>query len=360
MVVFFAPAACYNRRVDESAKDVHRPGSSGDSGPRAPGRRRLILAVLAAAVVLSAAGGLWRTGDPAPDELALRAAQQTFARALRPRPASSRGLSDPPRVGLQVGHWRMDEMPDELARLRDNTGARWGSLNEVDFNQAAATAAAEILRAHGVLVDVLPGAVPPGYTADAFVAIHADGAARPGARGWKVTAPWRGSQASRGLADSLAAEYGRATGLPEDRYGLTANMKGYYAFSWHRFHNAIGRNTPAAIIEAGFVTEAGDRAVLFGRTDAVAGGIAAGILRYLDGHSSFDWRSLVAVRYASRTIGPSPVDLRALPEVAAPVRAALDPGVTVIPIHRADGWVEVIVRGNYRSFGWVRESDLET
>jgi hypothetical protein len=39
----------------------------------------------------------------------------------------------------------------------------------------------------GVTVDLLPATVPPGYDADAFVAIHADdgGGADPG--GWKIS-----------------------------------------------------------------------------------------------------------------------------------------------------------------------------
>ncbi len=65
----------------------------------------------------------------------------------------------------------------------DNTGTAWGSYREVDVNLAVATRAAEILRSKGVDVDLLPGTVPPDYLADAVVAIHADGAWRPGARG---------------------------------------------------------------------------------------------------------------------------------------------------------------------------------
>jgi hypothetical protein len=43
----------------------------------------------------------------------------------------------------------------------------------------------------------------------------------------------------------------------------------------------VAAHTPAAILEMGFLTSAADRAVLLQRTDAVADGIAAGLLRFL-------------------------------------------------------------------------------
>jgi hypothetical protein len=43
----------------------------------------------------------------------------------------------------------------------------------------------------------------------------------------------------------------------------------------------VAAHTPAAILEMGFLTSAADRAVLLQRIDAVADGIAAGLLRFL-------------------------------------------------------------------------------
>jgi N-acetylmuramoyl-L-alanine amidase len=123
-----------------------------------------------------------------------------------------------------VGHLRSDELPEELARLRASTGARWGSVTEAELNLAVANRVKPLLEAQGVVVDLLPATVPPGYDADAFIAIHADGSSSPAARGWKLATPWRTSAVSRALMHAVAAAYGPATGLPQDSGGVTFNM----------------------------------------------------------------------------------------------------------------------------------------
>src|SRR5262245_12401355 len=90
------------------------------------------------------------------------------------------------RVGLQVGHWQAEELPDELAVLRAERGASAGGYNEVDVNFAIAQQVAAILTARGIAVDILPATIPPGYTADAFVAIHCDFNNDPGMGGFKL------------------------------------------------------------------------------------------------------------------------------------------------------------------------------
>src|SRR5687768_6394320 len=90
------------------------------------------------------------------------------------------------RVGLQVGHWRSHELPDELARLRGSTGAHAAGIAEHQVNLDIAERAAVHLRAAGVTVDVLPATVPPRYHADAFVALHADGSASTRSSGFKA------------------------------------------------------------------------------------------------------------------------------------------------------------------------------
>ena len=81
----------------------------------------------------------------------------------------------PAKVGLQVGHWKNDEVPEELKNLRRNGGASGRGLSEWEVNYEIVTRTADILRAEGVVVDVLPTTVPPGYWADAFVAGCSDG-----------------------------------------------------------------------------------------------------------------------------------------------------------------------------------------
>jgi N-acetylmuramoyl-L-alanine amidase len=265
----------------------------------------------------------------------------------------------PRRVGIQAGHWKIGELPAELSRLRSSTGARYGSYREVDANLDIARRVVDYLEAAGVQADLLPATVPPGYLADAFVSIHADGAYRPGVRGWKMATPWRSSEASRMLLDSLIRTYTVFTGLPEDRYGTTYGMRGYYAFSPHRNRYAIDLSTPAVIIETGFVTVEQDRQMLFGSPDIVAKGIAAGIILYLSRYDPLD-RSAVAVRrYPVMRVAAEEAELTFHPEDDAKVAGRLDGGTLVRPVHRENGWVEVIVWGNYRRFGWMRETDLE-
>jgi hypothetical protein len=154
---------------------------------------------------------------------------------LSPPPMyTERGLDRPWRVGIQAGHWQIAELPDEQARLRTDTGASYGNLQEVDVNLGIARRVVLYLSLAGVEVDLLPATVPQGYDADAFVAIHADGGG-PRERGFKVSAPWRASPASRLLRNAIDRAYGELSTIPADRYGVTYNMRGYYGFSWYRF-----------------------------------------------------------------------------------------------------------------------------
>ncbi len=284
--------------------------------------------------------------------------QENHLPSLQPAVLTAYPLA-PWRVGIQAGHWKIDELPEELWRLRSSAGAIFGVYKEVDANLEIARRVTEYLRSAGVQVDLLPATVPPGYQADAFISIHADGANRPGVRGWKISNPWRSSEASRKLLDAVAHSYPLFTGLPEDRYGTTYNMRGYYAFSPHRFRHAITSTTPAIIIETGFVTVARDRDVLFGAPDSVARGIAAGVMCYLSRHDPLDPSLLVVRTYPVMRVTGEQAELTFHPEEGAKVAGRLEGGTLVRPVHRENGWVEVIVWGNYRRFGWVRETDLE-
>lgn len=266
----------------------------------------------------------------------------------------------PWRVGVQAGHWKIEQLPAELSRLRSSTGARYGGYGEVDFNLDIARRVTAYLQAAGIEVDLLPATVPPGYQADAFISIHADGAVRPGVRGWKVATPWRSSPAARELREIMAATYPAFTGLPEDRYGTTYNMRGYYAFSPHRHRHAISRTTPAIIIEAGFITVRRDREVLFGEPDRIARGISAGVVSYLSGFDPLDPQLLAVPTYPAMRVIADRADLTFRPEEEAKVAARLPAGTLVRPMHVENGWVEVVVWGNRRRFGWVRETELES
>jgi hypothetical protein len=178
----------------------------------------------------------------------------------------------PLRVGVQIGHYRNDEVPEELAGLRRNgAGAVWGPYNERDTVQVVAELIAAELEADGVVVDLLPATVPPGYQADAFIAIHADGNPNESVRGYKFAGPRRDySGRSQALVDALYESYSNTiTSMPEDP-NISRRMTAYYAFNWARYEHAIHPFTHAA-----------DRALMLDEPDRLAQAIADATLTYL-------------------------------------------------------------------------------
>ena len=59
-------------------------------------------------------------------------------------------------------------------------------------------------------------------------------------------------------------------------------MSNYYAFSWSRYQHATSAFTPSTIIELGFLSNDDDRELMVDHSDAVAGALTDGILRFLD------------------------------------------------------------------------------
>ena len=273
-------------------------------------------------------------------------------------PATDRGTLTPWRVGVQAGHWQIDQLPDEQRRLRADTGAQWGSLRESAVNLEIAKRVVRQLQAAGVDADLLPATVPPGYDADAFVAIHADDGGGTEASGWKIATPWRASPASRLLRDAIARTYAGASGLPEDRYGISYNMKGYYAFSWYRFEHAVAPTTPGAIIETGFLTSAADRAVIVNDPERAARGISLGIMSYLGERSQLPDSALVPPTYPPMEVAVDNVPLRWYPDGAERIKARLASGTWVRVFDKRNGWSQLVIWGNFHLFGWVLDSEL--
>lgn len=182
-------------------------------------------------------------------------------------------------VTLQAGHWRNENLPDEQKHLSGHTGASAGGVNEVDVNVAVARLTAKRLHERGYSVEILDATVPVSYTTDLFIAIHADGNARPSWRGFKAVAPWVSVPASDAFVSFLYEEYGKATGLPSDAFTSDA-MADYYAFSPVRYRHALAPGVPSALLEMGFVTNPDDRKVLSTRQDSLAWGIANAVDRY--------------------------------------------------------------------------------
>lgn len=188
----------------------------------------------------------------------------------------------PLRVGLQAGHWKNNELPDELARLCENGGGTsTGSVTEWEVNLRIAEETKLLLEKEGILVDLLPATIPPGYFADAVIAIHADGNVSPVASGFKVAAPrsdYSGKAAL--LVTLLEKHYSDVTRLPKDP-NITRNMTGYYAFSWRRFEHSTHPMAPAVILETGFLTNPSDARMLISNPQLPAIAIARTVTEFL-------------------------------------------------------------------------------
>lgn len=201
------------------------------------------------------------------------------------------GEGDRPRVGIQMGHFESELLPDEQSSLRGSTGGSGGGIREVVLNEDIARRVAALLSAKGITVDVLPATVPIAYAADAFVAIHADASSSGGPSGYKLARSRFSAipQTDDDLVNAIFESYGKATGLSVSD-AITRNMTGYYAFNSRRRVHAVSRITPSAIIEMGYLTNASDRTFLINRKDTVAQGIATGILNFLQNRPPLEKR----------------------------------------------------------------------
>lgn len=191
--------------------------------------------------------------------------------------------SGPRRIGIQVGHWMTDQVPAELgSRITFQTGTSWAGVEEVDVNMDIALRIKAQLVARGYAVDIIPTTVPPGYLADVFLALHADGDGTGEKSGFKIAHGSRRGPYEDKLVGFLRDEYGKLTGLEWDALGISRNMLGYYAFNWGRYQHAAAAHTPAAILEMGFLSNDHDREIMVDKADGVATAIVNGIQRFLD------------------------------------------------------------------------------
>ena len=186
------------------------------------------------------------------------------------------------RVGIQVGHWKNSELPDEFERLQEaGGGATAGTITEWEVCLVIAKQVAKLLEEKGVVVDILPATIPVDYKASAFVSIHADGSEDSSTSGFKVAAY---EQDRTGVAEQLSKtieeNYAEATGMNVDP-NITDNMTSYYAFNANRYDHTISPTTPGVIVEIGFLTSAQDRRNVVDQPNKSAQGIADGIIKYL-------------------------------------------------------------------------------
>lgn len=191
--------------------------------------------------------------------------------------------SGPIRIGLQAGHWKTGEMPEELERIKNNGGGTTGQgVPEWQIVLSIAEETKKILEDKGYIVDILPATIPEKYWADAFISIHADGNTNPMVKGYKVAAYQRDrtGNASK-LAQAIETKYGQATGFNMDP-NVTKNMTRYYAFNYRRYQHSITPVTPGVIVETGFATNYAEVSVLLKNPEIPARGIAEGIIEFIE------------------------------------------------------------------------------
>ena len=150
------------------------------------------------------------------------------------------------------------------------------TLTEADVNARVADLAARRLRRAGADVDIFEeyDTRLEGLDADVLVSLHADSCID--ATGFKVAYHVDTSTLldDQRLQQCIEQQYAAATGLSLHPNTVTHDMTGYHAF------NRIGIDTPAAILEMGFL--GGDRELLEGNPQLVAKGVVDSILCFLE------------------------------------------------------------------------------
>lgn len=265
-----------------------------------------------------------------------------------------------PRVGIQVGHWQLEDLPDEMQQFRTWSGSYVPGYDEWEINLPIAERVQQRLTAAGVQVDLLPTVIPIGYQADAFVSIHADGASGAKAairRGWKLATPYRASPASQALAAAVRESYGRVTGLPEDPRGLSVDMRAYYAFAHYRYWHSLAPTTPAIIIETGFMTYDAEWELLHKQPDVVAQGIAEGVLAYLDARDPHDATATQPVDLPMLKPNAAGVPLRRSASATSAIVQTMPREQRLVPLAERDGWYLVLTRGEWE-LGWVQRAQV--
>jgi N-acetylmuramoyl-L-alanine amidase len=227
--------------------------------------------VICVALILATLFTAWTPGGPE-DEFPTPVATG-LAVAMQPSPTFPPGaptptLRNPRLVGIVAGHWKNDSgsvCPD--------------GLKEVDINLQIATLVQKYMVNEGYEVELMNEFDPKltDYQAAALISIHNDSCdfINNEATGFKVASAMatRHPERTARLTSCLRARYGAATGLPLHSTSVTPDMTSYHAFG------EINENTPASIIETGFLNL--DRQILTEQPERVAQGVAEGILCFL-------------------------------------------------------------------------------
>lgn len=174
-----------------------------------------------------------------------------------------------PVIGIVAGHSGPQNDPGAVCP---------DGFTEAEVNLDVATRAKTILEQAGFRVDLLNEFDDRlvNYKALAMVSVHADSCAYINelATGFKVAAALYSPvpEKSAKLVTCLTDRYGKRTGMNFHAGSITPDMTVYHGF------NELDPNTPAAIIEVGFLNL--DRSMLANHRDLIAQGVAEGILCY--------------------------------------------------------------------------------
>lgn len=177
-------------------------------------------------------------------------------------------------IGIVSGHYSADKASYDPGAVCED------GLTEENVNFKIAYYVYQKLSAMGYQVDLLQEFDPrlTGYRGQMLVSIHNDSCEYMGeeATGFKVASAVRNAypEEAEKLTNCLIDRYANETGLEFHFNTITADMTDYHTF------NEINSQTPAAIIETGFLNL--DRTFLLEHTDKVAQGIVNGILCYLN------------------------------------------------------------------------------
>jgi len=185
-------------------------------------------------------------------------------------PSSNPTTSNPTSsvIGIVAGHWK-----------NDSGAVCSDGLREVDINLNIATLVQKMLKGQGYEVDLLKefDLKLSNYQAAALVSIHNDSCdfVNNEATGFKVSSAMgdRHPEQSARLTACLRSRYALLTGKPLHSTSLTSDMTSYHAFG------EIDENTPAAIIETGFLNL--DREFLTQHPELAAQGIVSGIICFI-------------------------------------------------------------------------------
>jgi len=247
--------------------------------PRKMNRRRTILLSLLVASSLVLMGISKQANFAAASQLS-----SSFSQAV----ARGIGLQKRrPRVGIQIGHYKAIEQPEELKNIRYSTGGQVKDITEVATNKSVAIMLKEMLNARGIDADILPATIPPNYRADVFISIHADASPNPKRRGYKSAyfMPDRNDW-DKMLKKLVDESYFYFMGLPDDDNNVSGDMLEYYAFN-KRFKHSISKKTPGLIVEIGYISNKDDLAAIKDPVNP-AYALKVGIVKYLQARKLID------------------------------------------------------------------------